>query len=152
MPVIMQDPTREIAFDLLCAVLERHRSLEEALDAAGAAGGGRDRAAGHRLAAGVLRRLGSLDAVLEPFLQRAPPDAVRIIRDMRVALPALVGHERNEAFSQLQGLGLKPQEKRDDTWLDRLIPGTDTVCATSPPASTLVQRGAKVIVEVARQC
>ena len=91
MPVIMQDPTREIAFDLLCAVLERHRSLEEALDAAGAAGGGRDRAAGHRLAAGVLRRLGSLDAVLEPFLQRAPPDAVRIILRLGAAGLLLLG-------------------------------------------------------------
>jgi Glucodextranase, domain B/PASTA domain len=84
--------------------------------------------------------------------RRPAADAVRVIRDMRVELPALVGHERNEAFSQLQGLGLKPQEKRDDTWLDRLIPGTDTVCATTPPASTLVQRGAKVTVEVARHC
>ena len=91
MPVIMQDPTREIAFDLLCAVLERHRSLEEALDAAGAAGGGRDRAAGHRLAAGVLRRLGSLHAVLEPFLQRAPPDAVRIILRLGAAGLLLLG-------------------------------------------------------------
>jgi 16S rRNA (cytosine967-C5)-methyltransferase len=28
----MADPTRESAFDLLTAVLERHRPLEEALD------------------------------------------------------------------------------------------------------------------------
>jgi 16S rRNA (cytosine967-C5)-methyltransferase len=72
----MQDPTREIAFDLLTAVLDRRRPLEEALDAAPAAES-RDRAAAHRLAAAVLRRLGSLDAVLEPFLTRAPPDAVK---------------------------------------------------------------------------
>ncbi len=90
MTVTMQDPTREIAFDLLCAVLERHRPLEEALDATGAAGG-RDRAAGHRLAAGVLRRLGSLDAVLEPFLQRAPPDAVRVILRLGAAGLLLLG-------------------------------------------------------------
>ena len=70
------DPTREIAFDLLTAVLDRRRPLEEALDAAAAAEP-RDRAAAHRLAAAVLRRLGSLDAVLEPFLTRAPPDGVR---------------------------------------------------------------------------
>ena len=69
------DPTRDIAFDLLSAVLDRRRSLDAGLD--GAAGEGRDRAAAHRLAAAVLRRLGSLDAVLEPFLNRAPPDAVR---------------------------------------------------------------------------
>src|SRR4051794_41137744 len=70
------DPTRDIAFDLLTAVLDRRRTLEDALDGAGAAEP-RDRAAAHRLAASVLRRLGSLDAVLEPFLNRAPPDPVR---------------------------------------------------------------------------
>ena len=73
-----KDPTREIAFDLLSAVLDRRRSLEEALDAAHPADP-RDRAAAHRLAAAVLRRMGSLDAVLEPWLQRAPPDGVRHI-------------------------------------------------------------------------
>ncbi len=77
-PAPMKDPTREIAFDLLTAVLDRRRSLEEALDAAPAAEP-RDRAAAHRLAAAVLRRMGSLDAVLEPLLQRAPPDGVRHI-------------------------------------------------------------------------
>ena len=74
----MQDPTREIAFDLLTAVLDRRRPLEEALDAAHPADP-RDRAAAHRLAAAVLRRIGTLDAVLDPLLQRAPPDGVRHI-------------------------------------------------------------------------
>ena len=37
----------------------------------------RDRAAAHRLAAAVLRRMGTLDAVLEPFLRKAPPEPVR---------------------------------------------------------------------------
>ena len=73
-----RDPTREIAFDLLSAVLDRHRSLDDALDAAPAAET-RDRGAAHRLAAAVLRRMGSLDAVIEPFLTRAPPDTVRHI-------------------------------------------------------------------------
>ncbi len=71
----MADPTRDIAYALLCAVLDRHRPLEEALDAL--PGEARDRAAGHRLAALALRRLGSLDAVLEPFLKKAPPLPVR---------------------------------------------------------------------------
>jgi 16S rRNA (cytosine967-C5)-methyltransferase len=76
LPATLQDPTREIAFDLLTAVLDRRRPLEEALEAA-APSEPRDRAAAHRLAASVLRRLGSLDAVLEPFLTRTPPDGVR---------------------------------------------------------------------------
>ena len=84
-----KDPTREIAFDLLCAVLDRHRTLDEALDAA--SGEPRDRAAAHRLAAAVLRRLGSLDAVLEPFLNRAPPDGVRHILRLGAAGLLLLG-------------------------------------------------------------
>jgi 16S rRNA (cytosine967-C5)-methyltransferase len=74
----MADPTRESAFDLLTAVLERHRPLEEALDALPAVDP-RDRAAAHRLAAAVLRRMGTLDAVLEPFLRKEPPEPVRNI-------------------------------------------------------------------------
>ena len=72
----MADPTREIAFDILGAVLDRRRTVEEALDAAREAPA-RDRAAAHRLASAVLRRLGTLDAVLEPYLKREPPQPVR---------------------------------------------------------------------------
>ena len=72
----MADPTREAAFDLLTAVLDRRRPLEEALDALPAIAP-RDRAAAHRLAAAVLRRMGTLDAVLEPFLRKAPPEPAR---------------------------------------------------------------------------
>jgi 16S rRNA (cytosine967-C5)-methyltransferase len=72
----MGDPTREAAFDLLAAVLDRRRPLEEALDALPVLVP-RDRAAAHRLAATVLRRTGTLDAVLERFLHKAPPEPVR---------------------------------------------------------------------------
>lgn len=72
----MPDPTRDAAFALLTAVLDRRRPLEEALDALPPLAP-RDRAAAHRLAAAVLRRLGTLDAVLEPFLRRVPPEPVR---------------------------------------------------------------------------
>ncbi len=72
----MADPTREAALDLLTAVLDRRRPLEEALDALPALEP-RDRAAAHRLAAAVLRRLGTLDAVLEPLLRKQPPEPVR---------------------------------------------------------------------------
>ena len=78
-PALAQaDPTRDIAYDILAAVLERRRSLEDALDQASAAVAPRDRAAAHRLAAMVLRRLGTLDAVLAPLLARPPPPPVRL--------------------------------------------------------------------------
>src|SRR3954468_22538849 len=74
----MADPTRDSAFDLLTAVLERRRPLDDALDALPPQEA-RDRAAAHRIAAAVLRRMGTLDAVLEPHLRRQPPDPVRVI-------------------------------------------------------------------------
>jgi 16S rRNA (cytosine967-C5)-methyltransferase len=73
------DATRLFALQILRAVLSQHRPLDEALDHLPAAAEPRDRAAAHRLAATVLRRSGTLDAVLEPHLRRAPPDAVRWI-------------------------------------------------------------------------
>ena len=72
------DPTREAAFALLMAVFEQRRQMDDALNQLPAMDA-RDRAAGHRLAAAVLRRSGTLDAVLEPFLRKAPPDKVRTI-------------------------------------------------------------------------
>lgn len=72
------DPTRDIAYDILVSVLDRRRSLEYALDQAPAGVSPRDRAAVHRLAATVLRRLGTLDAVLRPLLTRPPPPPVRL--------------------------------------------------------------------------
>lgn len=83
----MTDPTREAAFDLLAAVLDRRRRLEDALDALPPMET-RDRAAAHRLAAAVLRRLGTLDAVLEPFLRKAPPSPVRHV--LRLGAAALL--------------------------------------------------------------
>jgi 16S rRNA (cytosine967-C5)-methyltransferase len=72
------DATRSMALALLRGVLEQRRPLEEALLRLPEAAP-RDRAAAHRLAATVLRRMGSLDAVLEPHLNRAPPPPVRLI-------------------------------------------------------------------------
>ncbi|WP_428395281.1 transcription antitermination factor NusB [Lichenicoccus sp.] len=73
------DPTREIAYDILVVVLHRRGSLEDALERADAAVPARDRAAAHRLAATVLRRLGTLDAVLRPWLSRTPPQEVQLL-------------------------------------------------------------------------
>lgn len=70
-------PVRQAALALLAAVMERRRPLEDALDALPGTLAPRDRSAAHRIAAAVLRRAGSLDAVLEPFLRREPPPEVR---------------------------------------------------------------------------
>jgi 16S rRNA (cytosine967-C5)-methyltransferase len=86
----MPDPTREAAFDLLTSVLDRRQTLDEALRALTAVDG-RDRAAAHRLAAAVLRRLGTLDAVLEPLVRKAPPTPVRHVLRLGAAGLLLLG-------------------------------------------------------------
>jgi 16S rRNA (cytosine967-C5)-methyltransferase len=107
----MPDPTREAAFDLLTAVLDRRRPLEEALDALPDFDP-RDRAAAHRLAAAVLRRMGTLDAVLEPFLRKAPPQPVRHILRLGAAGLVLLGTPDHAAVATAVGLararGLAP--------------------------------------------
>ena len=78
------DPTRDAAFALLQAVLTKGAPLDAAITRLPAMES-RDRAAAHRLAACVLRHAGTLDAVLEPHLRRAPPPAVRQILRLGVA-------------------------------------------------------------------
>src|SRR5579875_2165497 len=92
------DPTRSAALELVTAVLERRRGLEESLEALPAMDP-RDRAAAHRLAATVLRRLGSLDAVLDPLLRKAPPDQVRHILRLGAAGLLLLGTPAHAAVA-----------------------------------------------------
>ena len=105
----MPDATRESAFDLLAAVLDRHRPLEEALDALPTQES-RDRAAAHRIAASVLRRAGTLDAVLEPFLRREPPAPVRHVLRLGAAqlllldTPAHAAVATSVALARARGL------------------------------------------------
>lgn len=63
------DPTRDVAFDILCGVVEHRRMLENSLSRSATAhqAEARDRAAAHRLAAATLRHMGTLRTVLEPF-------------------------------------------------------------------------------------
>jgi hypothetical protein len=83
---------------------------------------------------------------------RPAADALRVIRDMRVQLPSLTGYEESDAFDRLKGLGVHPVERRDDGWLDRLIPGAVGVCATQPKGGTLVAPRSTVTVIVSKSC
>lgn len=100
-------PTRQAALALLSAVLDRRRPLEEALDSLPGTAP-RDRAAAHRIASAVLRRLGTLDAVLEPFLQREPPPAARHALRIGAAELLLLGTPAHAAVASAVGLVPRP--------------------------------------------
>ncbi len=105
----MPDPSRDIAFDIVAAVLDKHRTIEDALDAAPQAPA-RDRAAAHRLAAATLRRLGTLDAALEPYLRREPLLPVRHVLRLGaaglllLATPAHAAVATSVALARTRGL------------------------------------------------
>jgi len=101
-------PARRAALALLEAVLDRRRPLEEALDALPGGLAPRDRSAGHRIAAAVLRRVGSLDAVLEPFLRRGPPEAVRHALRAGAAEVLLLGTPPHAAVGSAVALVPRP--------------------------------------------
>ena len=88
--------SRRAAIALLESVLGRRRTLEDAL-AAVTGLEARDRGFAHLLAATVLRRLGTLDAVIEPYLRRPPPDAVRHALRIGAAQLLLLGTRAHAA-------------------------------------------------------
>jgi len=80
------DPTRDLAFDIVCGVVEHRRMLETTLDRSqGGDVDPRDRAAAHRLAATTLRTMGVAGEILGPFLRKEPPEPVRVALMLGVA-------------------------------------------------------------------
>ena len=72
------DPTRQIAFDTVCQIFDwKHLPLETALkNALPVDVDQRDKAAAYRLIVCILRKKGTLEALVEPFLKRSPPQQV----------------------------------------------------------------------------
>ena len=105
------DPTRALAFDLVTAVLDRQTTLDAALTALRGNADPRDRAAAHRIAATVLRYLGSLDAMIEAHVQRAPPPPVQHILRIGAAQSLYLGTSPHAAvttaveLARTRGLG-----------------------------------------------
>ncbi len=93
-----RDPTRDAAFALISGVLDRHRPLDQSLDQL-AGIEARDKAAAHRIAASVLRHLGSLDTVLDEHLTKAPPVKVRHILRIGAAQALFLGTPGHAAVS-----------------------------------------------------
>lgn len=93
-----------------------------------------------------------IDATATAPQRRADADAIRVVRDLRVSVPQLLGDDPDAAEAQLRNLGLQPQQQRGGGFLDRLIPGALQVCSTQPAGGELVDANTTVTVVVARNC
>ena len=72
--------------------------------------------------------------------RRPATDAVRVMRDMRVEVPDVVGSDPRHAATALRALGLKATEERGGSWIDRVLARRRSTSARrSPPAGTLVE-------------
>lgn len=124
------DPTRDLAFDILCGVVEHRRMLETTLDRSTVADA-RDRASAHRLAATVLRHMGSLTELLQPLLRREPPAPVRCALLMGVAQLRLLATPPHAAVGTIVALlrrrGLAPFAGLANAVLRRVAREGDTL-------------------------
>ena len=84
--------------------------------------------------------------------RRPATDAVRVLRDMRVKLPAVVGRHDDAAVEELEKLDLRVEVEQGGTWLDRVLGGAIEVCAMDPPAGTLVEPRSTVTLHTAPRC
>jgi Glucodextranase, domain B/PASTA domain len=78
--------------------------------------------------------------------------AIRVTREVPVAVPDLDGLEVPDAESDLAGAGLRSDVTRGGGLFDDFLPGELAVCEQDPPAGTRVRRGTIVKVTVARSC
>ena len=84
--------------------------------------------------------------------RRAAFAALRIVREVRVPVPGVIGDDADTATERLEALGLKVERRSGGGLFDPLLPGEPRVCAVLPDPGTLVRPGATVRVTVARDC
>src|ERR1700742_3924744 len=100
---------------------------------AGVGDGGTFKATG-KLAAGTH----VVDVLASDGRARPALTAIRVRRQVTVRVPDLVGLSVDDARTQLDATGLKADITRDDSLIDRLLPGAPTVCSADPNAGSQV--------------
>lgn len=77
---------------------------------------------------------------------------LRVVREVRVAVPALDGRDADAARAELERLGLAVALEDGGGFLDPILPGDPSVCRTDPEAGAFLRPGTRVTVVVARDC
>ena len=105
----------------------------------------------------------STDVALEPGANlidvaaaapgRRPDFAVaRVVREVHLPVPALVGSDADSARDQLERLGLTARSVDAGGFFDPLLPGDPKVCEQRPRAGAQALPGSEVTLHVARDC
>jgi Glucodextranase, domain B/PASTA domain len=79
-------------------------------------------------------------------------NAVRVVRQLPVRVPNLDGQAPSAAVGVLNRLGLRPRVRDVGGFLQSLLPMSERVCATSPPAGRLLPPRSAVEVQIAEIC
>jgi beta-lactam-binding protein with PASTA domain len=77
---------------------------------------------------------------------------MRVVREVRVAIPDVIGADAETTQAQLETLGLKVKRASGGGFLEPLLPGDPKVCESRPKAGTQVLPGSVVTLVTARQC
>lgn len=93
-----------------------------------------------------------IDVVATAPRRRPALTAVRVVRDVLVAVPDLLGLTEDELDARLEPLGLRAEVERGGGLLDALRGGERVVCEQQPRAGARLRRGRPVRVLVARRC
>jgi hypothetical protein len=78
--------------------------------------------------------------------------ALRVRRQVTVAVPDLIGFTPSDAKDSLAGLGLQADVKKVGGFFEFLLPEDARVCDTDPPAGTSMDPGSTVKVAIAKRC
>lgn len=78
--------------------------------------------------------------------------AIRVVRQMPVAIPDLADARPDSAVQQLESLGLRAEVQEGGSILDEIFGGAKRVCSSNPDAGKTVKPGTTVVLRVARSC
>jgi hypothetical protein len=79
-------------------------------------------------------------------------EVTRVVREVRLPVPDVVGGDADTARDQLEGLGLTVKSQDAGGFFDPILPGDPKVCEVRPRAGTTVLPGSEVTILVARDC
>ena len=93
-----------------------------------------------------------IDVVAGARGRRSAAAAIRVTRVVDVTIPDLEGERPRDAVRELRRLGLEVVAEPRGGLFDDLLPGTEGVCGTDPPAGAQVPPGTAVAVLYAKVC